>query len=641
MSALSESVLVEDLVHRDVRAPSRTRCALLRRFLLLNYVLMLVNSARFLERAHWGDALGASFVLTDFALYPMGYVLVALGPLLLAAWIHERLGWRGASAWAWVAVPAMSLVQFVVHCDVRVVRMYGFHINSFVWNLITVPGGIESMDAGDSTRVTMALEGAALLLLEIALWRLAASDVMASVSRRLPRLRWIVAIFVLLLAFERMTMGLSDAADYRPVVTQADLLPFRVPIRMHSFAESIGLEAQHGDDVVMDVGSRRISYPRSPLERAPGSPVRNVLWLVSESWRADMLDPEIMPATSAFAVRSLDFRRHYSGGNGTRMGMFSMFYGLYGSSWFPFLAGNVPPALLELMRSEGWSMQARTSARFSFPEFDETIFVNLPAGSLVEGDPDLAGWQNDRRNVGELLDSIDARDPDVPFFRFMFFESPHARYDFPEECAIRRPYLEDMNYATLDPEHDIDLIFARYVNACRHLDTQFARIFEFLDERGLLDDTIVVLTGDHGEEFMENGRWGHHSDFGDAQIRVPFVLHAPGLAPRTVYDRSSHLDIVPTLAGLLSVVTPVEDHSLGRDLLDGGPPRTDCVVADWDHLALMTDRWKAVFPTRSSDTLGMQLFTAELEPVDDPSPFWSEQRERVTRMLAELGRFSR
>ncbi|HZJ71964.1 MAG TPA: hypothetical protein VFF36_13615, partial [Planctomycetota bacterium] len=65
-----------------------------------------------------------------------------------------------------------------------------------------------------------------------------------------------------------------------------------------------------------------ISGSSAPLERAPGSRDWNVLWLVAESLRADALDPEIMPATSAFAERATRFDRHYSSGNGTRMGLF-------------------------------------------------------------------------------------------------------------------------------------------------------------------------------------------------------------------------------------------------------------------------------------------------------------------------------
>src|SRR4030095_12363055 len=101
---------------------------------------------------------------------------------------------------------------------------------------------------------------------------------------------------------------------------------------------------------------------------------------------------------------------------------------------------------------------------------------------------------------------------------------------------------EEMNYATMDLERDMGLIKNRYINSCRHLDTQIERILKYLDEKGLMSSTIVLITGDHGEEFMEHGRWGHNSTFSEEQIRVPFVLWVPGRQPEEVNRMSSHLD---------------------------------------------------------------------------------------------------
>jgi len=136
-----------------------------------------------------------------------------------------------------------------------------------------------------------------------------------------------------------------------------------------------------------------------------------------------------MPATSAFADQALRFDRHYSSGNGTRMGMFGMFYGLYGKDWFPVLEGGRPPLLMDALRQLDYRIEAWSSARFSYPEFDRTIFAGLPHSALH--DSALGeGWQRDRINVGQMLEFVRdaARAPDRrPFMSFMFFESPHAR----------------------------------------------------------------------------------------------------------------------------------------------------------------------------------------------------------------------
>ena len=61
--------------------------------------------------------------------------------------------------------------------------------------------------------------------------------------------------------------------------------------------------------------------------------------------------------------------------------------------------------------------------------------------------------------------------------------------------------------------NDIVPIKNRYINSVHHLDAQFGRIYDYLKQHQLLENTIVIMNGDHGEEFMEKGFWGHNSTF--------------------------------------------------------------------------------------------------------------------------------
>ena len=88
---------------------------------------------------------------------------------------------------------------------------------------------------------------------------------------------------------------------------------------------------------VYQLTNGNLNYPLNPLiVEKPAKPF-NVVWLVSESWRADTLDAEIMPNTWAFAQNAKRFTRNFSGGNGTRVGVFTMFTGIPGNYWFPCL----------------------------------------------------------------------------------------------------------------------------------------------------------------------------------------------------------------------------------------------------------------------------------------------------------------
>jgi len=136
-----------------------------------------------------------------------------------------------------------------------------------------------------------------------------------------------------------------------------------------------------------------------------------------------------------------------------------------------------------------------------------------------------------------MLDFIE--NADAPFFSFMFFESAHANYYFPEDSVIEPDYIGDFNYLTVDIEQQIERIRARYLNAVHHLDSQLARVFDTLQTQGLLENTIVIVTGDHGEEFMENGRWGHNSTFSQQQIAPAGARARAGGGRSGTHDESS------------------------------------------------------------------------------------------------------
>jgi membrane-anchored protein YejM (alkaline phosphatase superfamily) len=378
--------------------------------------------------------------------------------------------------------------------------------------------------------------------------------------------------------------------------------------------------------------SGKIDYPATPEQ--PFTKPLNIVWLVAESWRADVLTPQIMPITTRFAQKSQQFLEHYSGGNGTRMGMFSQFYGLYGSYWFDFLSATRPPLMMEMIRKNGYAMQAYTSSRFSYPEFDKTIFAGF-ADSQLQSFTEGAGWERDRKNVGDMLQFIESAK--APFFSFMFFESAHANYYFPDESVIESDYIEDFNYLTVDIENSIERIRARYINATHHLDSQLGRVFDALEAQGLLDTTIVIVTGDHGEEFMENGRWGHNSTFSQEQIRVPLLVHVPGQAAGQEAQMTSHLDLPATVLAALGVDLDPDTYSYGSNLLAADYARDYTVASDWHGNTLITPDVKMVFSKKGA-AYDDGTTTLEDEPVDIGS-VGVAYRNSLNLFARELARF--
>ena len=627
------------IVPRVAANAAPARRGALATYLLLTYGALVVNVSGFIPVP--GDAVGGLFAFAVCATYSALYLsplAIVLGLVWLAVRRRGQVARGGGAA---LAILLGAVLQILIYADRFLFRLYGFHMNGFVWNLVTTRGGIESMESGADTIAAFIAIAVAFVALQGLLWFAATRERVVGWLAPLRRPRAAVAsvaLFLLLAVGERALYALSYAVHRQSVLAVADAFPMYLPTRARNVTRALGIRSP-SDGVALQASRSVIDYPLRPIERVPHR-AYNVVWLVSESLRADALDPEIMPATTAFAKRALRFRQHYSGGNNTRMGMFSMFYGLYGGYWFAFQEQERGPVLVDTLIDDGYQMQLRTSARFTYPEFDETIFARIPREQLHEGDG-RPGWVDDRANVGELINFMDKRDPARPFFAFMFFESPHAKYDFPPESVIRTPYLDSLNYATMDLGRDIGLIKNRYLNACHHLDSQLARIFDYLEAHGLLESTIVVVTGDHGEEFMEKGRWGHASAFSEEQTRVPLVLYVPGQAPAEIDRMTSHLDLPATILGLLGVSNPPSDYSLGYDLLHG-PERTSTVVSGWNDLAYVDAQHKVVLPLGRFDfSQKRRVTTRDDAALVAPDELLAEDHTHVLDLLRELTRFGR
>jgi hypothetical protein len=623
----------------------------LARYCLLSYAVLLVNGSGNLARVNYDDVLTVLFVLSAYTAYTAAYLLPAMGILLLldaiAASLLRSPSRRAARARAlMVYVPAVllfSLVQIVIFADRFVYVGYGFHLNGFVWNLLMTEGGVESLGGSSSTTLTFALIMFGLVILQAALLWVAATRAVRVIGSFMARPRYtflIGGLLLLLGAFQATAFGLSSLYNYRSVMRAGQAIPFFQGVTFRRMARRFGIKPPRPETFHAEETDGSLNYPLKPLVRAPEAQRWNIVWLVAESWRHDMLTPEIMPETYAFAQHAVRFNHHYSTGNGTRMGLFGMFYGLYGNYWFSALREQRGPVLMDLLIQDNYQFQMYTSAKFTYPEFDRTLFAGVSAESLHQNDSHTLGWECDREYAGQMTEFIRQRDPNRPFMTFMFFESPHARYYFPPDCAIRKPYLEEFNYATVDLEKEAPLIKNRYINSCRHLDTQFGRVLKCIEEEGLLDSTLVLITGDHGEEFMEHGRWGHNSAYNDEQTVVPLVIRAPGRTPRVVDRITSHLDVPATLLNLLGVINPPEDYSLGEDLL-GDDVREYAIISGWTDMAYVDSENKAVFPT----TLGGVKFgesvtdANDIELPDDESFMRSHQRELV-QVLKEMSRFS-
>lgn len=192
-----------------------------------------------------------------------------------------------------------------------------------------------------------------------------------------------------------------------------------------------------------------------------------------------------------------------------------------------------------------------------------------------------------QRPASEVVDAAlkwaDGLDGEQPFLMFTHFYDPHGPFEAPARCLREVPFGDVLSLVRqrraqheFDPVPDsvTDTALAQfwqgYAAEIHYTDEQIGRLLAGLDERGLLEDTVVVLVGDHGEGLYEHGVKGHGLEVWQELQRVPLIMALPDgrFAGRVVDGRVTLVDVLPSmLHAALGVEGVTDDPDTGRDLL--------------------------------------------------------------------------
>jgi membrane-anchored protein YejM (alkaline phosphatase superfamily) len=565
-----------------------------------------------------------------------GLVLLFLALVLRSA---RALGIVQASVW--------TLFQVLLYADTRIWRLFRYHFNGMVWNVITTPGSEDAVDLGRGTWTFVAALGIVLFAaswLAWSRWLLPSGDFDAPPRRRLA---WggSLALFALVL-FEKGLYAWSDLARDRTVTAVARVFPLYQRLTLERLAESVfHLKLEERTRVDLSGASRLLRYPIEKPRVDPKGPRPNILVVVIDSLRADMLAEETMPRMTAFAARARRFENHLSGGNATRFGIFSLLYGIHGTYWMPVLEEHAPPALLSALEEQDYDLRVLSTAALSFPEFRSTAFVAME--DRVEDH--FPFEEKERRDAhipvrfDEWLGQREAAGKKNPFFCFALIDAPHGTYAWPKEETVFRPCVERVDFLKIagsPSRDDIQAVFNSYRNAVHFADGVAGRMVDVLERRGLLGNTVVVVTGDHGEEFFEHGYFGHTSNFAPEQTHVAFVMSGPGV-PIGVEERPTcHVDLAPTLLEMLGAEPAGRAMwSQGENLLDP-PAQRNRVIGGWEEVALWVPGGILLIPLEGHGGLVEGYDYAWTRPVDEKGLI-AGSGAAIARLAQECRRFLR
>ena len=161
--------------------------------------------------------------------------------------------------------------------------------------------------------------------------------------------------------------------------------------------------------------------------------------------------------------------------------------------------------------------------------------------------------------------------PAEPFFTYFNFQANHFPYELPSD--EERPYAPhelDFRASFLGyPRDKVPVMLNRFYNAARYADAQLGEVVDTLRASGQWQRTVLIVVSDHGEAFYEHGMPTHGTSVLEEQVRSLWLIRAPGLAPRTIDEPVTLLDLAPTLLRLLGL--PPHGNFQGRgDVLEPG-----------------------------------------------------------------------
>jgi len=547
------------------------------------------------------------------------------------------------------AVILSSLFHALIIIDTRIYTIFHFHINSLVWNIVVTEGASDSIMLGKGTLATFMGIMAVITAFVWAVIRHTVGDgsLLHDTGRFRRTLRASKILFaagVLLLIADKGMYAWADLHNNTDITKNAKLYPLYQPLTVKRIASKVfGIDVNREDGVSVQKGGGMLNYPKHPLRfENTGKPLPNIVVIVIDGLRADMMDMEIMPNAVALGGESLVFGNHFSGGNGTRFGIFSLFYGIQGTYWHNFLGARRSPALMDTLIDKGYEFKILSSTKLTFPEFRKTVFARVPESIEDEVSPEDASVR-DRIITERFVKFAAERSSGKPFFSFIFYDSTHLPIRYPPAFEKFRPTAEikELNFfRDIGPEQ-MPVHRNRYMNAAHYDDSLTGEVVAALKKNGLFDNTIVLVTGDHGDEFFENGYFGHTSSFDDYQVRTPFVLHMPGESPAVVTRMTSHLDFVPTLMEAIGCVSPPGDYSQGLSLLRDNDRRF-VSISNWDNAAVVGPDVRIVF---STETYNMSTFEfrrgSDYRLLDNTPEIMSRHRAELVDQAKRMSEFYR
>ena len=461
-----------------------------------------------------------------------------------------------------------TLLLLLGYVNEQVYQIYRFHINGFVLNMITGPGASQIFTFDWRLKFLYGLYLLLLLGVCIGGWWIA-DNVIKRKWMKKKQIAITTSVFIGCTLFAHIYHIFASFYEKQSVIISERLLPNYFPTTSYGLlTEELHLTPPKHETIDISLNSGDMVYPLQPLDGDTAQ--YNILLILIDSWNPRSLTRECMPNIYRYAEQNQWYKNHFSGSNGTRSGVFSLIFAIPSYYWNIAESNHITPVIFDVARREGYTFRNYPGASQLDPPFGRVLFAK-EKGVRIET-PGNTVYDRDEQITKDFIQDIRSEQQrKEPVFSFLFYDMPHSFEPSPKEAQPFQPAWKYADYSKLNNNLDPTPFWNLYRNTCYQTDQLIGQILTALEETNLSQRTMVVITGDHSQEFNENKKnyWGHNSNFSQYQIKVPLIVHTPGENPQQFLHRTTHYDVVPTiLHTAMGVTNNPTDYSSGYLLTD-------------------------------------------------------------------------
>jgi membrane-anchored protein YejM (alkaline phosphatase superfamily) len=464
----------------------------------------------------------------------------------------------------------MIIVLVVLKIDANIFNQFRYHLSPIVFSLLFGKRASDIFQFSSSNVITGVLFIVGLILMQLLFFYLAKKII---ARKNKFYIKKTLAFFLICLLYSHIMFAWADVNFYRPILQYKNVYPAFFPLTAEGFMTKLGLVDEElikkNKKISQNQTQNSVQYPLKTITSIPVENKKDILFINIDSWRFDCLTEEITPNINKFAAQSQLFHNHNSGSNMTTGGIFSLFYGIPATYFDSFTGIEKSPVFIDELQKQNYEIGVFSSSTIENPPFDRNVFIKVKDIRLFSDG--VSPSERDLDVTKDWMAFDKKRDRAKPSFSFLFYDAAHG-FDYPESYTIPfKPSLAEVDFLDLNDSYDAKPLINRYKNALHFIDNEVAKVIEHLKSQNKLENTLIVITGDHGQEFNDNkkGYWQHGGNFSKFQIQVPMIIYDASKEAKEYNHLTLHYDIVPSIMkNYLGITTNIGDFSVGQNIFE-------------------------------------------------------------------------